>query len=382
MRTIYLVLKEDIIYYPPVLSIINVLLELGIKVVHIGDYSDSIQKDNLMSRGVEFLPTIKYRVDVSPLRKVYQLLKFKSQVNSYLNDRNISGGDYIWIFKSENLCLLDNLVFKYNTIIHQFEFENPKLNWKYRMMNPFFSMSKAFLAARKVISCEYNRAQITKGLLNLKEMPFVLPNKPYIPECDLSGGVPDDVANLVSDIECRIKDKKVILYQGVFLEDRNLEEFCQAMEHMTDDYRLLLMGGESDMYRDLKRRYNSDKIIFVPFIKPPYHLLITKLAHIGVLSYVPSSTNFADVVNPLYCAPNKIFEYTKFGIPMLANDIPGLYYIFLEFQCGVCLKYPILPSSIKDTVTVLFNNYDSFSKNARRYYESVDLKDSISKLLQ
>ena len=133
MRTIYLILKEDIIFYPPVLSIINVLLDLGYKVVHIGDFSDDEQKKDLEKRGVEFLPTIRYNIKVSILKKIYQQFKFKYQVISYLKQRNITDNEYVWIFKSENLCLLDKLPYQYNTIVHQFEFDNPTLNWKYRL---------------------------------------------------------------------------------------------------------------------------------------------------------------------------------------------------------------------------------------------------------
>lgn len=51
MSTVYLILKDDIMYYPPVLSIINVLLELKYRVVHIGNYTDKEQKKQLEERG-------------------------------------------------------------------------------------------------------------------------------------------------------------------------------------------------------------------------------------------------------------------------------------------------------------------------------------------
>lgn len=51
------------------------------------------------------------------------------------------------------------------------------------------------------------------------------------------------------------------------------------------------------------------------------------MASIGVMSYSPHQKTHAGVVNALYCAPNKIFEYGKYGKPMIANDVPALKYI-------------------------------------------------------
>ena len=58
------------------------------------------------------------------------------------------------------------------------------------------------------------------------------------------------------------------------------------------------------------------------------------MASIGVLSYFPRSGSIGRTLNPLYCAPNKIFEYSKYGIPMISNDVPALRYSYMEFHCA------------------------------------------------
>ena len=40
LETLYLVLKDDLVYYPPVLSILHVCAEAGRPVVFIGNYAD------------------------------------------------------------------------------------------------------------------------------------------------------------------------------------------------------------------------------------------------------------------------------------------------------------------------------------------------------
>jgi glycosyltransferase involved in cell wall biosynthesis len=242
-------------------------------------------------------------------------------------------------------------------------------------------MARSCKLADKIVCCEYNRAHITKGLFQLDSLPFVLPNKVYIDDNELDY-IPNDVRDILGDVLERMKDKKVVLYQGIFLDkERRLEEFCQAVNSLSDEYLLVAMGGGSSLFEQLKEKYESEKIIFVPFIRPPYHLLVTKMASVGILSYFPRPNNVASVINPLYCAPNKIFEYAKFSVPMIANDIPALHYAFTEHRCGKCVSYPMETSSIKDTLLEIFDNYDEYSSGALDYYNSIDLKKILQNML-
>lgn len=380
-RKIVIVLKEDIVYYPPVLSIINVLLDLQYEVIHIGTYSDTEQKEELIKKGVLFFSTVLYQSHANLLVKFFQQLKFRRQVKCYLNQIDLSDNDFVWLMQAETICLLHALVNQYRCILHYFEYVDPKLNWKYRLLDPLFSMSRTINKAEKVVCCEYNRAQITKGVFQLDKMPYVLPNKPYIDESKLQN-VPNDIRVIVNEVKVKTKGKKVILYQGLFLGiERRLEEFCQAVENMPDEYMLLAMGSSTPMYEELKQKYASKRIVFLPFIRPPYHLLITRLASIGILSYFPRPYSISSVLNPLYCAPNKIFEYAKYAIPMISNDIPGLSYIYLEYKCGECVPYPMSALNIERAILKIFGNYEAYSKGAISYYNSVNLQCIIMDIL-
>lgn len=101
----------------------------------------------------------------------------------------------------------------------------------------------------------------------------------------------------------------------------------------------------------------------------------------GILSYVANGCDFAGVINPLYCAPNKIFEYAKFGIPMISNDLPGLTCIFKEYKCGETIKYPLTVEKIKNIIEKVSGNYSVYSEGARAYYDSVDVVDIVRSVL-
>ena len=164
--------------------------------------------------------------------------------------------------------------------------------------------------------------------------------------------------------------------------ERRLEEFCEAVRSMPPEYVLVAMGRGSDYYDDLRSRYASERVLFVPFIRPPHHLQVTRLASIGVLSYFPDPSSLAAVINPLYCAPNKIFEYARYGVPMISNDIPGLYYLFMQYGCGEVVPSPMSPAAIRHTIEHIYDHYDRYSACAKAYYNSVDIKRLINEVLE
>lgn len=379
-KRVFTIIKEDLIYFPPTLSLIKTLVDLNIQAVHLGYYSDQSQRNKLERKGVVFVDLIQYNNTDSLLNKLMKQNKFKKKVKKYLSSANITDNDYVWILNAETVCLLSDIVGKYRTILQFYEFKNQVFNWKYWLMNPTYDYVQTLHKAEKIVHCEYNRAQISKGLYELETLPYILPNKPY--DEDNLVEIPQDVKDIVDPIKKRTVGKKVVLYQGIFSsKERRLREFCEAIKDLGEDYVLIAMGRGNDSYDNLRREFESDRILFVPFIRPPYHLLITEIASICVLSYFPSSKTFAHTINPIYCAPNKIFEYAKFGKPMISNDIPGLYYPFRIYNCGRCIKYPMTVEHVKETLNDIFDNYNNLSKGAIELYNSVDIKEIVKEII-
>lgn len=371
-------MKEDVVQYPPILSMFHVLLDLNYQVAHIGVYSDLEQRSLLESKGIEFFNDVKLNVRANPIAKIFQQLEFKKYVSKVLKER-YNEGDYLVVVNEDTMCLLWETICRYKLVLYFLETPGFNVRLKYRLYNPLFNLVKACQQAYKVICCEYNRAHIIKGLYQLDTLPIILPNKFYqsnsLSKTEI---VPEDIKKRVDDIQDKVIGKKVILYQGVFTsKERRLEEFIHAVNEMPEEFVLLAMGRGDKMFEELKDKYSSHKILFVDFIRPPYHMFITQLAHIGVLSYFPNNSSFIDVLNPIYCAPNKIFEYTKYSLPMISNDLPALKNIFQEFHCGVVVDYPLTTPKIKEALLTIFNDYNSYTVGAKEYYNSVDCIDII-----
>lgn len=378
---VILIMKEDIVQYPPILSMINVLIKLQKKVVFIGPYSDKQQKNKLKEKGVVFYDKISLNVKSKPIHKIIEQLRFRHYVKSVLTSI-YEQDDEICIINEDTVCLLWKVICMYKYLIYFLETPGYNVRLKYRIYTPAFKLINACRGAHKIICCEYNRAHIIKGLFQLDELPIILPNKFFEIESQLDDrNIPDDIQLILDEVKSRAVGKKIILYQGVFNSgERRLEEFILAVNSLPDEYVLLAMGRGNAMFELLKEKYSSDRIIFIDFINPPFHLGITSLAHIGILSYFPVNKSFIQILNPLYCAPNKIFEYSKYGLPMISNDVPALKSTFKEFNCGEIVEYPISISGIAQKILTISSNYEMYTKGALNYYKSVDVEKIIASI--
>ena len=92
--------------------------------------------------------------------------------------------------------------------------------------------------------------------------------------------------------------------------------------------------------------------------------------------------SIADVINPIYCAPNKIYEYTKFSKPIICNDIPALRSVVDRYKCGGIVEQPMTPESITKAILDIEKNYDELKEGAMSFYNSVDIYDIISDIIK
>ena len=224
--------------------------------------------------------------------------------------------------------------------------------------------------AQKVIVCEYNRAHITKTWWKMDELPAIIMNKPYVPFSAIDD-IPDDVKKKIEGVREKAHGRKIVLYQGVVSKQRPIEPFIDAVALHKDEYCFVLVSNNLP-----NREYDSGLLIHVPFIKPPYHMEITKLADIGILSYVSEGNSSYSELNPIYCAPNKVWEYARFGVPMLSNDLPGLKSEFEKNGIGFCVP-KMDPVDIARAYKEIISEREEFSSNAKKYYESYNVEAII-----
>ena len=127
--------------------------------------------------------------------------------------------------------------------------------------------------------------------------------------------------------------KKIILYQGAVNIGRGIEWIIDAMPYL-DDF-IFYVVGDGDILEDLKTSVNqrglSDKVIFtgrVPFEDLPAY---TECADIGVNLLENRGLNY------YYSLPNRIFDFIRKNIPILASDFPEIRRIVTHYEIGMLI---------------------------------------------
>ena len=219
-----------------------------------------------------------------------------------------------------------------------------------------------------VVVPEESRAAILRVWYKLKETPVVLPNRP-------------NVANrfrrrYVNDLEARRAlesippEKKIVLYQGWLRGDRYISDVASCIHRMGGDWQFVAMGMDEGLLPELLKVCPS--MVRIPYISAPQHLEITSHAYIGIASYDYSC------LNNIFCAPNKIWEYSAFGIPMLCNDVPGLRFTVEKSGSGVCCDFRD-PDAVEASLRKIDAEYSHFEARALKFYEHTDGESAFRK---
>lgn len=240
---------------------------------------------------------------------------------------------------------------------------------------PRFPIAQYARKAASVVVPEYNRAHIQKAWWQLDDLPFVLPNKPNpVTHFELS----EEEERLLSQL--KQEKRKIVLYQGVLYSDRNIEAFAKVFQSVNDEYCFCLMTRDGEERRALCKEYPA--ITWIPFVKPPNHLAFTALAYIGLTPYLGGTAfKHYSVLNALYCAPNKTFEYAAFKVPMLGTDVPGLSGLFQQHRIGACCT-DFEQESIIRALNEIESNHSEFSENCLSYYNSINLLKILDAVLE
>ena len=358
--------------YPPVLSIIQYLNDLKQDITLCTTDIDKSTEELCIKKSIKIVNIdVNYEKPILPALKLIRLIYIKYMIWKKI-DEIYDEDTIIWVFSDLALKHLGKRLLKKNYILHMFELSE-KVMYYHKIPQLTLCTERYAKKALGVIQAEYNRAHISKSWWNLEKLPYIIPNKPYD---DKSIHKNSEITDRTAfEVINKIKDKKIILYQGGLSKERPLESFITAVNKMGDEYAFVVMTSGENIYKDIE----SENFYFIPFVAPPKHLEITSNAYIGVLSYVPTKNEFSKL-NALYCAPNKIYEYSMFGIPMIGNDIPGLKCFFENQKCGVCFE-SFEESSIENAIKVVSENYDAMSVASKDFYNNTDISKELLKII-
>lgn len=373
MRKIIVVNMGLIYSIPPIRSLLEGLSRQNVEVTLVVTKEGIAKDDNLRRKIKVFEIDEYYNTKVSLFKKYNRMLRLRKKLWNCI-DGIYDNNTLLWIISDTAVKNLGKKLLDRNYVLHMYELvESKYMVPKYKLVNMHLDIFGR--KAKQVVVPEYNRAHLTKVWWKLEKLPFVLENKPFYYEVDESKNLPIRHSARAAAILEEIKDKKIILYQGMLHKERPLDNFISAVERLGQEYALVVMSNDENLYKNC----GSINYYYIPYISPPYHLEVTSHAYIGILSYVPTKTSNS-ILNAVYCAPNKTFEYARFSVPMVSNDVPALDYLFEKFGCGACADINNV-DAIYQAIQRISANYDLYSKKAREFYDSVDYERKISMLL-
>lgn len=126
------------------------------------------------------------------------------------------------------------------------------------------------------------------------------------------------------------QDEKVIIYQGAINFSRGIDKMIEAMQYVENTQLWILGNGPKKLdYENLMRAFDlSDKVKFLGSIPPAQLKLITPKADLGLSLEEDFGISYR------YALPNKIFDYTHAGVPMLGTNLPEIKNTIETYKLG------------------------------------------------
>lgn len=367
MRKVIYVVKSNLHYYPPCVSQIKMINDLGVELEVWYGSSELSAIENLEALGIT-CKKLEDKRSVFP-GKLDVLNNWLSFRRSFVKLLKTTAREeaLFWFGTAETAIPLRGALNPGTYIVTLLELLDSSTNKaKLRAISPVLKK------AANVVCCNEARSHLTKFFSGLKSTPFYMPNKPYgfdsihfsEPSCEAT----ENALRM-------LKNEKYIIYQGIIQNVEMLLEVVKALKELEEPLKLVMMG------LDIRNKNTTEtllevypNILFIPYIPAPKHLEITQGAYLGLVFYSDETLNKA------FCAPNKIYEYSGFGIPILANDIPGLNDTVGAYGAGLCVDFK--KGNIKLAIERLVEDYDDFSANALRFFSSTDNLTTVKNILE
>ncbi len=224
---------------------------------------------------------------------------------------------------------------------HEYFTEVPELVNRPKIKHIWESIEKAILPK---IKYSYTVCSSISGIYNKKynvDMKVVR----NIPNCELS------YKKVKHELSLKTKNKNIILYQGAINIGRGIEQVIKAMQFIDNAIFLVIGDGDiaSEMYKLIEKLNLDDKVIFLG--KIPFHYLYnyTKIADIGISLEENIGLNY------YYALPNKLFDYIRANIPILASHLPEIENIVKTYDIG-CFIENHNPKHIAEKINFMLNS--------------------------
>lgn len=169
------------------------------------------------------------------------------------------------------------------------------------------------------------------------------------------------IVNISNITSTYVSRPKIVTHIGAVGLNHHIKSYLDAISTLdVNMYEFRFIGLLTEDVTELVASYPNNNIKLLGQVM---HSELEKYyleTDIGVILYKDVSLNHR------FCAPNKLYEYWAYGIPVLGDLLPGLQSVFVNKVLG-CLVNMQLPSEIVKGIVTL-SSYDQSDKVAANQY--------------
>ncbi len=162
-------------------------------------------------------------------------------------------------------------------------------------------------------------------------------------------------------------EKKILIYAGHFADWALCMEIVQSSNFWPDPYVLIMHTWQndvkqSDYYNELKKRAGANVFFSIDPIDREIFPMALSSADAGLMFYNQVDENNTETGS----SSNKLTQYFKAGLPVIASDALSIREIFDCYGCGKCVSSPFEIQEVLDNV---FNHLEKYRHGVSKAYK-------------
>ena len=182
---------------------------------------------------------------------------------------------------------------------------------------------------------------------------IVIPNS-----CEINEHISDDN-------EIKIPQGKVVVGHvgNIGLERHYFNEILEVIDSLknNDRYYFIFIGLKSSELDEKLKNLEFKNAIFLPAVSHELLNEYYRRIDLGIILYKGIDLNYE------FCAPNKLYEYWSYGIPVIASILGGLKLIFKNDFQGILLNF-----DNRKEVMAYLNSFSPSNEKSRELKEYFD----------
>ena len=228
------------------------------------------------------------------------------------------------------------------------------------------------------VTVDISLAAIFNRIYKLKNRAIYIRNIPDFKKTEDSLEEYDH--NLYQALE-QIKYGNNLIYIGYYIQNGSgIEAVFDSLKKLSDDTNLILLGSNwsVDYFNDLVQKKNiANRVLFINPIPANYVPIVASYAKIGITPTIDDNT-----LSTFFSLPNKVFDYIKSEIPIIATDLPEHVNILENFKNGITIHGN--NSQKAEQIAIAFNkimdNYKDYKEKALKCSIYLNTEDEYIKM--